>query len=192
MAACLRKQAMRWVVIVSAVWCDGLVSKRFIKGPAPASRQQVTRSILICCVILWSTGQTRPPLAESYAFVCRSRGVSTWRISRWSGVFSIWSWWWIGSIVTCWVGGSRPACMPISAWTPSKGRWTVTASLRSSTLIKAPSSPARCSPPCCSMPRSRSAWTARIGAWITFFIERLWRSLKCRRESWYRLLDRFL
>lgn len=34
------------------------------------------------------------------------------------------------------------------------------------------------SPGCCSRPACASAWTARGAGWTTFFIERLWHSLK--------------
>src|ERR1019366_6967282 len=49
---------------------------------------------------------------------------------------------------------------------------------RSSTAIKGRSSPVRSSPASWKDGASPSAWTGAGDAWTTFFIERLWRSLK--------------
>jgi putative transposase len=81
---------------------------------------------------------------------------------------SIWSRSWTGRAERFWRGDYRIRSMPTSA----SGRWRMrspgSAGLRSSTLIRAASSPRPPSPRSCSAPR----WLDNV------FIERLWRSLK--------------
>ncbi len=64
--------------------------------------------------------------------------------------------------------------LPISAWTRSMRRWTAMASPRFSTPTKVPSSPARLSRRCCSMPRSTLAWTAKVGTWRSLKYEEVY------------------
>ena len=89
------------------------------------------------------------------------------------------TWWrsWTGPVGACWRGGCPTRWTPSSAWRRWRRLWKATVFQRSSTPIRAASSPVSRSRDCWRRPGYAARWTVAVGG-DNVFIERLWRSLR--------------
>jgi len=136
--------------------CGAWVYGRSTRSHAPQSQASRRSAIPAWWTSSWSQQWTRSGPPTSPTSRCR-RDSSTWWRS------------WICSPETSSAGSSRTALTRSSVSMPWRWRWQVIASQRSSTPIKAVSSPLATSWPGCKLRRSRSAGQAKSGATTTFW-----------------------